>query len=378
MNKPGLYVSMAHTLGIPQPGVQPWWEYYKVLTHAITVVDRTGYYHLPGEYISNFQMPYNFKVYPSLVMPPMVSGFNKTYEQCCHERVEYILEQSQTRNLPIYVMWSGGIDSTTVLVAFMKSMTDHELKNNLVVLLTQDSINENPNFYYNHIRKRCRIMSSEGVLSLLNKKQIIVDGEHNDQLMGADSAITSLLAKDPNYDWNQPWTREKLVKFYLHRGMTNLDYVNRWVDLFTSSASRAPCEVKSFYEYLWWINFNFKWQNVYFRMLLRADVSVRSFVDRDLADNYVYHFFNNYDFQRWSMANPHLKVGKTWNTYKFTSKDYIYDYDKNAEYRDYKVKDRSLYKIFLAKNPCMAIDDQMQYLPWVDHMKYYNRDNYFV
>ena len=44
-------------------------------------------------------------------------------------------------------MYSGGIDSTLIMVSLLKVATDKELKENVIVLLTQASIFENESFF---------------------------------------------------------------------------------------------------------------------------------------------------------------------------------------------------------------------------------------
>lgn len=363
----GIYISLAHQFNVPKPDVQAWFEIYKIFQPPVFFVDRAGK-HL---------MPFNHVIYPGQELPDVPANFTKTYEQCCDERAAFLIQQSRDRNLPIYVMYSGGIDSTMVMVSLMKNMTEHELRNNVVVLLTQDSINENPNFYYNHIRKKCRIASSEQTMSLFDKRQIIVDGEFNDQIMGANT-IVGMLRHNHDYDFNQPYTRKEVVRIFQHLGMTNLDHINRWVDMVDSSINMAPCEVKTIFQFFWWFNFNFKWQSVHLRQVFRADPSVHEFVDHDLIDNYLYHFFNTPDFQIWSMTSNDMKIRNIWNTYKFHAKELIYAYNGDADYRDHKLKCGSLFRLFLSKRTPAVLDTDLKYIYNVNQPLYYNPNNFFA
>ena len=49
-------------------------------------------------------------------------------------------------------------------------------------------------------------------------------------------------------------------------------------------------------------------------------------------------FYDDAELQRWSMTNPDLKIKKTEASYKWTFKDLIYKYTKDADYRDHKLK----------------------------------------
>jgi PP-loop superfamily ATP-utilizing enzyme len=47
-------------------------------------------------------------------------------------------------------MYSGGIDSTLVIISLLKNASEEE-RNNITILLSENSIGENPNFYKDHI-----------------------------------------------------------------------------------------------------------------------------------------------------------------------------------------------------------------------------------
>ena len=53
-------------------------------------------------------------------------------------------------------------------------------------------------------------------------------------------------------------------------------------------------------------------------------------------------FYDDVDIQRWSIVNHDLKHKGTWQTYKWPSKEYIYNFTKDVEYRDNKTKYKSL------------------------------------
>ena len=55
-------------------------------------------------------------------------------------------------------------------------------------------------------------------------------------------------------------------------------------------------------------------------------------------------FYDCDTIQWWSIINHDLKHKGTWKTYKWPSKEFIYNYNKDADYRDNKVKERSMPK----------------------------------
>ena len=55
-------------------------------------------------------------------------------------------------------------------------------------------------------------------------------------------------------------------------------------------------------------------------------------------------FFNSEDFQRWSIVNHDLKHKGTWKTYKWPSKEFIYEYNRDDNYLNNKTKETSFPK----------------------------------
>ena len=65
-------------------------------------------------------------------------------------------------------------------------------------------------------------------------------------------------------------------------------------------------------------------------------------MDDSAAFGNIRHFFQTDDFQRWSIANPDLKIRDSLESYKWPAKEFIYKFTKDADYRDHKIKVGSL------------------------------------
>jgi hypothetical protein len=186
-----------------------WQDIFKMIGHDINLVDRCN----------SITMPYRFKTFDPLVMPTSLDNFSLTYEECCMARAQELVNHSRLIGKPIRLMYSGGIDSTCVLVAFMKILDDQELKQRVEIALSIESINENPNFFYDHIRSRCNMISSESMASFFDGSCIFVSGEHNDQLFGSD--IVGSIYRFGDYSQiHQPYSRSFITGWMRQRGMT--------------------------------------------------------------------------------------------------------------------------------------------------------------
>src|SRR5262245_51324210 len=90
--------------GKGRPDVQLFSHLFKILKRNVALVDRSGAIRFPIAVKSMFPIP-------------APRPLNKDYEQICNERAVEILTRADQRNCLIYVLWSGGIDSTLVLVS---------------------------------------------------------------------------------------------------------------------------------------------------------------------------------------------------------------------------------------------------------------------
>lgn len=342
------------------------WSQFSNISQNVSLIDRS----------QKIEFPYQFTVYDKFKMQTDLSNFNLTYEETCDKRASELLAHSDKTGLPIYLMWSGGIDSTTVLVAFLRQRSHAKLKEQLVILMSLDSIDEYPDFYYTHIRGKFKIEPADHICYLFNGSGIIIGGEHNDQLFGSD-IIGKVLRMFPLEKIKDTYKNKILYEFFKNKGMDD-ESATHWFDMLVWHAEQAPCEIKNNFDLLWWLNFNFKWQNVWFRLLLRVDDRCQHNICPEWLDRHYDHFFTSADFQKWSMLNPDKKIHSKWNTYKFTAKEYIYNYTKDAMYRDFKEKRGSLFRLFIHKNTPTTLTGDWQYIKTIDKTNFFNIDNNFL
>jgi hypothetical protein len=276
-------------------------------------------------------------------------------------------------------MYSGGIDSTCVLVAFMKILDAQELKQRVEVALSIDSINENPNFFYDHIRSKCNMMSSENMSSFFDGSCIFVNGEPNDQLFG-NNVVAGIYRFGDYSQIHQPYSRNFITGWMQRRGMTEA-HADYWYDLLDHHIRhQAPGEVQTNFHFFWWENFCFKWQNVYFRMFESVNSASRGMIDTNFLNRYYHPFFCSTDFQKWSMLNHHLKIEKDWSSYKTECKKFIFDYNGDQDYLDHKIKVPSLFQLTDAKKEtaAVAMTDDFEFLDVIRPEDFYQPDNSFV
>jgi hypothetical protein len=113
----------------------------------------------------------------------------------------------------------------------------------------------------------------------------------------------------------------------------------QFFDVYEPIVRECPRRIDSFYMFAWWWNFTQKWQHVKFRIMLYMDEALLPACRERLI-----HFFDCPRLQRWAIDNPHLKIKRTWESYKWTAKDLIVAYTGDEDYRG-KRKHGSLLKI---------------------------------
>ncbi len=267
------------------------------------------------------------------------------YEDLMNARATEILSLNQ----PIYLMWSGGIDSSAVFVALMKNATPQQIKDIHIVCST-DSAKEYPEMWLD-INKNFqgRIHSAQKHPSEYCKKGIVVTGELGDQCFGSDV----LLAIDKNFGF------EALMKPYQETMPLIYEKMfgpNKIVEKYEQTLFASEFPIKTAFDWVWWMNFTNKWNHVRYAML-----GMEGWGDPVTTFDRVHRFFDTIEWQQWSMTSPHLKIKNDVTTYKWLAKDFIQDYTKHQNYGN-KKKEPSLGKLWRLKTFKYGITPQMTYL----------------
>lgn len=336
-------------------------DFFKLYGIGTPLIDRTGTACIPVAVCSLFPIP-------------ELRPFNASYEDVCNARATEILASAERMGVNIYVSWSGGIDSTLVLVSLLKNATAGQ-KERIVVMLTEESIRENPRFWAEHIHGKLHVRSAVLFSYHLGTKDIMLDGECNDQLFGSDVArkfisMFGFEALNGAYDRGRQHA-------LINANMQKKDATDFYVDLFERTAAAAPADVSTNFLFLWWINYAFLWQGVYFRKLAYVAPRQAPQITAAYADLRFLHFFSTPEFQLWSLNNPDKRIKDTWESYKWPAKDIIYEYTKDAEYRDTKTKRGSQRALFMQQHSYHFIDEEFNFHEELQPATYYAAKNNF-
>lgn len=288
-----------------------WW-------HKITLLDdKFKYYSFLPRFNSNSKLcPWNnhlgqdqdnyFKINTSIPA--------KSIENICEIRAKEFLQIMKDRQLPLMVHWSGGIDSTLVMVAILNNFPAEELKN-VVVALNVSSIKENERFFIKHILGKFELVDASHWLPDRENLQnyIHVSGQYADQLFPTGRIL--------NQDRETPGI-----------ALTPLAGVNcAWADRIIEDANCKGIILQNLGDLYWWISFNYRWAEMDLKDILELTTTYDSeqFVQYKL--NHL-HWFKTDDFQQWSLCNVDRSSKLSNKLYKTEFKRYIYQYDRNADY----------------------------------------------
>ncbi len=296
--------------------------YLKACTFfGATLIDRTGV----------LEMGINFKVLDSM---ESLTRTDFSFSELCEQRAAEIVDHSGSRT--IRVLWSGGIDSTVALIALMQELEHREELHRLKVLLSRESILEFPSFFHQKIEGHLEfLLMDKTIYDHIDLSEINITGEHGDQLFGSDKLKYAVMSGEAY----RPY--EEILDYVISRKLGTEKYTRDIIDYIAPQLSQSPLPIVTLYDYLWWMNFSMKWQNVSLRIIHGLDQPYT------VLNNQLFHFFQSQAFQNWSVSNHQHKIKGEWKTYKYVAKDYINQFHQDTDYLTNKEKEPSLKQVIV-------------------------------
>ncbi len=261
-------------------------------------------------------------------IPKIPKNFNKNFDQVTNERALYVW-QNHSKNNSVCLLWSGGIDSTLALVALLKTAPAQGMIN---VYCNVNSIFENTVFY-TFLLKQKNIRLCNSSLLPADEQFEIITGDLGDQIFGSEL----LYRVNHMFGFDQLGRAFEQVIPKLFSARCGDQMGAQLYDRYLPIVKNSPIPIVTAFDYIWWWNFTQKWQGVKFRKQCFMASEHRSI-----------HFFDNTDYQLWSLFFHDKKMGQKIETYKMPAKEFIYTFDKNESYLQNKKKLGSPYgnKVF--------------------------------
>lgn len=268
--------------------------------------------------------------------------FDLAIETAAHDFCQLVRTTGKTA----YCSWSGGIDSTSILVSILK-VADKSVLDNLIIECNENSIAENPYFYYKFIDGKLPTQTPEQVRVTPDNfdKILIADGDCAEMIMGSTYANKlAYLGKFAELD--TPW-RRIYDKDFRDRALISqhadqdLDSIHFTLDLISDTVPYAPMPVNTYYDWLCWQYFNFKIVDSMMRDVATHTKELDAQQSRYFLQNTLHRFYLHPHVQSWYMLTQTQRREKLHIDGKYFAKQYIHDFDGNDMYFYNKMKSTS-------------------------------------
>ena len=281
-----------------------------------------------------------------------IQNYNSSWDRSFTDVAIEIAEKIWELGKPIKVAWSGGIDSTVAAVALILTKPTNA---DLTFMYTTHSINEYPFFYEKYVKNYSKPFEKEKLVTLLNSypDSIIVDGEAGDQTFGSDWVMSMDMSElhspwENVLNWDEErWNQDRNNAWFRKHGLTKVYWVNlsrlgnkeERAEILHNLMRKCPVSNPTIGDYFWWQSFVTKYDWVTKRF------HIKEAQNPDIGKKFM-SFFNSPEMEMWSMSTRVNGVRlKNKQDYKMVGKEFIYNFTKDAEYRDNKVKNPSLVEI---------------------------------
>ncbi len=263
-------------------------------------------------------------------------------------------------NSKIYVTWSGGVDSTGILVSILKNWSEQDL-DRVVVLCNVASAEEYPEFF-NTIVEKFKVQFIERFLEQYTHDGYLVHGDAGgDQIWGSN--LTGKLFRAGDTSVRSKNYKDTAVRFF------NLYMPNeagaKFFEVYEPIVEESPIPIENLVDFIWWYSFSQNWHGSMFRMLYMKG----SWIDPKKYYKKVFHFYNTDEFQLWSIFNHDKKIKDTWESFKFPAKEYIVDYTNDSYYL-LKEKTPSAQMLWFGNTFNWAIDENWNFVDYRTALSY--------
>ena len=309
-----------------------------------------------------WSLPWNQQLMPGFEMPEYDPNFSKSFSDITDDRALYVRDLIR-QGKKVAVMYSGGMDSTLVLLSLIKNLSEEELKS-VAVSTSVHAMIENPHVWNKYIQGKFTIIESiyNWYDDIINAGYMPITADEGDCIMGTSIGLQVYHNYDAYIHNLSAETREKLrplkykiatgdVHFSVYKDIIikhlaynqspeGLEFGRLLYEKYVHNANTSNVPVYSLHDFFWWLIFNVKYLNCSVRgaIFFNDSLGIKECLDQTI------NWFNGTDYQRWSMANNNngQKIRNTVATYKYAAREYLKDIDNNEWYFYFKTKLESL------------------------------------
>lgn len=251
------------------------------------------------------------------------------------------------------ILWSGGIDSMVIVASILKNLSPAD-RENIDIACNRFSIYEHPKFFYEYIKPNFKIKDSSFLTfnEPLFQKYYVIDGEPADQLYGGYASRGMLNDQTILKNWRtEP---EELIDFF--STAVDTPFAEWYYNSLRENIESVNIPIENYYDFCWWGFFNAVWATVLLRPLQFQTINSVNGM-KLYFDNFI-PWFNTKEYQQWAMVS---RLGVKYDTNicdrKLASKKYIYDFDRDEYYFQFKTKMESTSRTISNNNGYFCILD---------------------
>jgi hypothetical protein len=286
---------------------------------------------------------------PSVCALPQIVSPNLNFDQVMDEIAADLCFKIEQENKTPYLCWSGGIDSTSILVSILKNASPTFI-DRLVVLCNESSVFENAYFFNKFIKGHVQYQSIETFVIDENNynKIVILDGEGGNQCF-AWSGISFF----KQFGRSDILNSSCLIHPHVLKSTLAIAGIHPFsVDVINDSLRYAPIAIETIYDFIWWGNFNFKMDDV---LLRKFDIWTKNLTQQQCQifwEQSLCRMYADPRMQVWSMVSKDIRREKLFG--KYFSKKYIYDFDHNDLYYSNKRGTYSSTDLYEQQDPSLS------------------------
>jgi len=289
-------------------------------------------------------------------LPAFDPAFCRSLPEVFERRVASLL----ARKVRLHVLWSGGIDTTAIVVAFARAVgLDAEAwrRAGLSIHYGQTAVKEHPRFFETVISKLPHESIQGSLRDFIDGTRVVVAGTPADQLFSTAFFQRAFRFKTLQkggelmfnpmwYALDQPW--EAVLPELLRQQAClapGMEAEEAWLKWIRPWVAKAPIPVVTVFDFGWWVSVALKWQYDCLRVFLNRPEPCEKLQE---IWKTVEHFYATEEWQQWGYHNHKSKMKdlSVWASFKEPLKRYIFDYDGDAEYYRAKTKVASVRMLF--------------------------------
>lgn len=294
-------------------------SYYNGFRSTKFLVDRSG------------NTPHYLNVDFNKYKIPELKNISLDFLEIARNRAKSLLDMGKVIN----VSWSGGLDSTFVLLILHELAID---KSQIKVYGTYSSILESGMFFEKYVRPRFNY----DIHNNKTYKNNFITAE--DEIFVTGSMGNNIFYQDLNYHEPDSWMYFKedgfkpdLIKKYAN---TAYDKVLRECNLIflENSIKKCPKNIETLQDLRWWIQFAFNWHTTI------SNTSIQ--IGKERSEK-IHAFFASDDFQLWSILNKDIPSKRgDYSDERWQLRDYIAEYTGDSYYSTNKKNQTSVLSSF--------------------------------